>query len=238
MPCLERQLLGYFSHIHTQRRRRAPKAQSTLKKSRGLPVPRRKFHEAAAKYLTDFALKSTIPRDAAALNDLAPYIGNLWLDQINNDSFNAFRNARQGLAIITRNAKIAVAHGVLKHTYRRRLRAAGVGLEDRKDLLGHKRHEITTHCSAAEVGQLIQAVNRVLSPCATSSATVLRVAAAHPRGFVAGASALMIALGMRGTTECPGPVPQNSLTNFEWFRGMRQKVLVGADGFEPPTFAL
>lgn len=34
--------------------------------------PRRKFHEAAAKYLNDFALKSTIRRDAAALKD-SPY---------------------------------------------------------------------------------------------------------------------------------------------------------------------
>ena len=76
--------------------------------------PRRKFHEAAAKYLTDFALKSTIRRDAAALKDLEPYIGDLWLDQINNDSFNAYRKARQDLAIITRNAKIAVARRVLK----------------------------------------------------------------------------------------------------------------------------
>jgi hypothetical protein len=58
---------------------------------------RRKFHEAAAKYLGDFAKKSTIRRDAAALNDMAPYIGDLWLDQINNDSFNAYRNARQDL---------------------------------------------------------------------------------------------------------------------------------------------
>jgi integrase len=323
--------------------------------------PRRKFHEAAAKYLNDFAQKSTIRRDAAALNDLAPYIGDLWLDQINNDSFNGFRNARRGLAIITRNAKIAVARRMLRlaaevwchpgtnmtwlerapaivaerghrarepypldaceqellfneltpgrrriaqfavntglrdqelcrlqwrwevripeldtatlkrsvfvlpadfvkgkrprvvvlndyaqaileelrgqhpryvftsqrghtrrrvkhviasswrsarvraaqkyrdrfgvdppegfrcvrvhdlrHTFGRRLRAAGVGLEDRQDLLGHKRQEITTHYSAAEVGQLIQAANRVLSPCATSSATLLRVAAALP----------------------------------------------------------
>jgi hypothetical protein len=78
--------------------------------------PRRKFHEAAAKYLVDFAHKSTIRRDAAALKDLSPYIGDLWLDQINNDSFNAYRKARHGhdLAIITRNAKIAVARRVLK----------------------------------------------------------------------------------------------------------------------------
>jgi len=53
--------------------------------SRSARVPQ----SAAAKYLNDFALKSTIRRDAAALKDLEPHIGDLWLDQINNDSFNA-----------------------------------------------------------------------------------------------------------------------------------------------------
>src|SRR5882672_4517975 len=76
--------------------------------------PRRKFHEAAAKYLNDFALKSTIRRDAAALKDLEPYIGDLWLDQINNDSFIVYRNARQDLSIVTRNGKIGVARRILK----------------------------------------------------------------------------------------------------------------------------
>jgi len=33
----------------------------------------------------------------------------------------------------------------LRHTFGRRLRAAGVGLEDREDLLGHKSNRITTH---------------------------------------------------------------------------------------------
>ena len=38
----------------------------------------------------------------------------------------------------------------LKHTFGRRLRAAGVSYEDRQDLLGHKSGRITTHYSAAE----------------------------------------------------------------------------------------
>jgi len=83
-------------------------------KSVGRLCARRKFHEAAAKYLVDFAHKSTIRRDAAALKDLSPYISDLWLDRINNDSFNAYRKARHDLAIITRNAKIAVTRRVLK----------------------------------------------------------------------------------------------------------------------------
>jgi integrase len=49
----------------------------------------------------------------------------------------------------------------LKHTYGRRLRAAGVSFEDRQDLLGHKSGRITTHYSAAELHNLIEAANRV-----------------------------------------------------------------------------
>lgn len=49
----------------------------------------------------------------------------------------------------------------LKHTYGRRLRAAGVSFEDRQDLLGHKSGRITTHYSAAELENLIEAANRV-----------------------------------------------------------------------------
>lgn len=36
----------------------------------------------------------------------------------------------------------------LKHTFDRRLRAAGASFEDRQDLLGHKSGRITTHYSA------------------------------------------------------------------------------------------
>jgi integrase len=49
----------------------------------------------------------------------------------------------------------------LKHTFGRRLRAAGVSFEDRQDLLGHRSGRITTHYSAAELGNLIEAANRV-----------------------------------------------------------------------------
>lgn len=49
----------------------------------------------------------------------------------------------------------------LKHTFGRRLRAAGVSFEDRQDLLGHKSGRITTHYSAAELQNLIDAANKV-----------------------------------------------------------------------------
>jgi integrase len=49
----------------------------------------------------------------------------------------------------------------MKHTFGRRLRAAGVSYEDRQDLLGHRSGRITTHYSAAELQNLIDAANRV-----------------------------------------------------------------------------
>lgn len=49
----------------------------------------------------------------------------------------------------------------LKHTFGRRLRSAGVSFEDRQDLLGHKSGRITTHYSAAEIENLIDAANKV-----------------------------------------------------------------------------
>ena len=49
----------------------------------------------------------------------------------------------------------------LKHTFGRRLRAAGVSFEDRQDLLGHRSGRITTHYSAPELAKLIEAADRV-----------------------------------------------------------------------------
>lgn len=49
----------------------------------------------------------------------------------------------------------------LKHTFGRRLRSAGVPYETRQVLLGHKNGDITTHYSAAELEELIDAVEAV-----------------------------------------------------------------------------
>lgn len=65
----------------------------------------------------------------------------------------------------------------LKHTFGRRLRAAGVGEETRKVLLGHTNGEITTHYSAPELAELIRAVNKIDRSLATPAITLLRVAA-------------------------------------------------------------
>src|SRR5260370_26059011 len=55
------------------------------------------------------------------------------------------------------------ARGVhdLKHTYGHRLRAAGVGFEDRQLLLGHKAGHVTSRYSAPEIEALIQASEKV-----------------------------------------------------------------------------
>lgn len=64
----------------------------------------------------------------------------------------------------------------LRHAYGRRLRAAGVSLEDRRDLLGHKGPDVTTHYSAAEIGRLVEAANRIGRSHETSTPTLRSVA--------------------------------------------------------------
>lgn len=66
----------------------------------------------------------------------------------------AWKRARKATGLDTR------VHD-LKHTFGRRLRAAGVCFEDRQDLLGHKSGRITTHYSEAELNNLIDAADRV-----------------------------------------------------------------------------
>jgi integrase len=67
----------------------------------------------------------------------------------------AWRKARQraGLSLVR-------VHDI-KHTFGRRLRAAGVSFEDRQDLLGHKSGRITTHYSRPELENLLDAANKV-----------------------------------------------------------------------------
>ena len=62
----------------------------------------------------------------------------------------------------------------LKHTFGRRLRAAGVSFEDRQDLLGHRSGRITTHYSAAELSRLIEAAEPCVSVTAVPELVVLR----------------------------------------------------------------
>ncbi len=59
-----------------------------------------------------------------------------------------WRDARSNVGL-----DVVRAHD-LKHTFGRRLRAAGVSFEDRQDLLGHRSGRITTHYSSAELQNL------------------------------------------------------------------------------------
>lgn len=78
------------------------------------------------------------------------------LKRINNHAFRKARN-RAGIP----HARV---HD-LKHTFGYRLRAAGVGFEDRQDLLGHKSGRITTHYCAADVDRLLEAAEKVTRKC-------------------------------------------------------------------------
>ena len=49
--------------------------------------------------------------------------------------------------------------------------------ETRKVLLGHKNGDITTHYSAAELAELIAAVNKIDRSLETPAITLLRIAA-------------------------------------------------------------
>lgn len=89
------------------------------------------------------------------------------VSRINNT---AWRNAR-----IKANLDDLRVHD-LKHTFGRRLRAAGVSYEDRQDLLGHRSGRITTHYSQAELSNLLHAANSIIqSKYEGKELTILRV---------------------------------------------------------------
>lgn len=72
----------------------------------------------------------------------------------------------------------------LKHTFGRRLRARGVSNETRQVLLGHKNGQMTTHYSSAEVGELIEAVEKV-SWSGQSTPTLTLIRSENSRKFPA-----------------------------------------------------
>lgn len=81
---------------------------------------------------------------------------------------NGWRKARKltGLAVRVHD---------LKHMFGRRLRSAGVSLEDCQDVLGHKSSRITTHYSAAELSNLLAAANKVCIDQNRPALTLLRI---------------------------------------------------------------
>nr|WP_238347532.1 MULTISPECIES: tyrosine-type recombinase/integrase [unclassified Pseudomonas] len=110
--------------------------------------------------------KSIIERQRGVSNEwVFPYNGTAMHRM--NDS--AWKKARVRAAKLWQEENLRPAHPGyasirihdLKHTFGRRLRAAGVTEEDRKSLLGHKNGSITSHYSGAELGKLIEAANMV-----------------------------------------------------------------------------
>ena len=67
-----------------------------------------------------------------------------------------------------KKAKLPTEQGIMKgvhnlrHSFGRRLRGAGIPLETRKALLGHAHGDITTHYSAAELSELLEAVGKIV----------------------------------------------------------------------------
>ena len=87
------------------------------------------------------------------------------IERMNNS---AWRRARQQV-----NLSHVRVHD-LKHTYGRRLRALGVSFEDRQDLLGHRSGRMTTHYSAAELQNLMEAANLVCEPQSGAPVIILK----------------------------------------------------------------
>jgi integrase len=79
-------------------------------------------------------------------------------------SFTTFRKVRDDLGIPAR------IHD-LRHTFGQRLRAGGVDVETRADLLGHKAGRITTHYSAPDLERLMTAAETVVK---ARPSTILR----------------------------------------------------------------
>ncbi|SEC02336.1 Site-specific recombinase XerD [Pseudomonas mohnii] len=110
--------------------------------------------------------KSIIDKQRGLSKDwVFPYNGSA-LNRMNDS---AWKKARVRAAKLWQEENLRPAHPGyasirvhdLKHTFGRRLRAAGVTQEDRKALLGHKNGSITSHYSGAELGHLIEAANMV-----------------------------------------------------------------------------
>jgi integrase len=93
----------------------------------------------------------------------------------------------------------------LKHTFGRRLRAAGVSFEDRQDLLGHRSGRITTHYSKPELENLIAAANKVCPDPRNKNGTMVILK------------------------------EKDRLCQSQQVGGSFNKSVVGATGFEPAT---
>ncbi len=88
---------------------------------------------------------------------------------------NGWRRAWKAAGLPMENGILKGVHN-LRHTFGRRLRGAGVPLETRKALLGHANGDITTHYSAAELRELLDAAEKIVDRgiAQTPTLTVVR----------------------------------------------------------------
>lgn len=77
-------------------------------------------------------------------------------------SNSAWKRAWRLVGLPTEKGILKGVHN-LRHTFGKRQRSAGVPLETRRALLGHANSDITTHYSAAELSELIDAAEAIVS---------------------------------------------------------------------------
>jgi len=77
--------------------------------------PTRTFEEAATKYLEEYSHKRSLDRDVYALKEVMPYIGQLQLERVHNDSLAQFKSDRlkAGKMAGTINKELAVIRRIL-----------------------------------------------------------------------------------------------------------------------------
>ncbi|MFK7829356.1 MAG: tyrosine-type recombinase/integrase [Congregibacter sp.] len=98
--------------------------------------------------------------DARRGKDSSPYVFSYRDRRLRTLRTSAWRRAWKK-AGLPEDPKVMKGVHNLRHTFGRRLRAAGVALETRKLLMGHANGDITNHYSAAELGELLAAAETI-----------------------------------------------------------------------------
>ena len=122
-------------------------ARSVIKAQRGVHP----------EYVFVYAPKAKVGREAGPARRLERMNGTAWRNARERAADKWEKEKREPAPVGFRRVRV---HD-LKHSYGRRLRAAGVSFEDRQDLLGHKNGGITTHYSRVELASLIEAAETV-----------------------------------------------------------------------------
>ena len=86
----------------------------------------------------------------------------------------AWRRAWKKVKLPTEQGILKGVHN-LRHSFGRRLRGASLPLETRKVLLGHAHGDITTHYSAAELSELLEAVEKIVDRGIAQTPTLMVV---------------------------------------------------------------